>query len=142
MNTVFETVVAGVAVFVTGQIIIKFIVEPILDFKSLLGKITQTFLRNQGQIISARADKEIEDLMFILASELLQKRQSILWYKFLFCLYGLPSYSSVLNAAKELNLIGNLVSNEKEERGEEQVSIYNAMTKIEKSLKINISYNK
>lgn len=142
MSTVFETVIAGVTVFVTGQIIIKFMVEPILEFKSLLGKITQIFLSNQGQIISANADQEIEDLIFTLASELLQRRQAILLYKYLSCIYGLPSYTNVLNAAKELNLIGNLVSTKKSEKGGEQVKIYNAMTKIEQYLKINISYNK
>ncbi|MEI8615031.1 hypothetical protein P4S54_15750 [Shewanella sp. PP-He15 brown] len=139
MSTVFETVIAGVTVFVTGQIIIKFMVEPILELKSLLGKITQIFLRNQGQIISANANQEIEDLIFTLASELLQRRQAILWYKYLSCIYGLPTYKNVLNAAKELNLIGNLVSTQK---ADEQVKIYNAMAKIEQYLKINISYNK
>lgn len=142
MSTVFETVIAGVTILVSGQITIKLIVEPILDFRALLGKITQMFLRNQGVILNARADKELEDLIFTLASELIQKRQSILWYKFLSRIYGLPSYSNVLSAAKKLNLIGNLVFAQKEKSNQERIQIYDAMTEIEHYLNVNIQYNK
>ncbi|UTW02591.1 hypothetical protein KDX31_14725 [Amphritea atlantica] len=141
MSSVFETVVAGVAVFVIGQIIIKFIAEPILDFRSLLGKITQFFLRYQSQIMCAKGTEEIEEMLFVFASELLQKRQSIILYSYLSCVYGLPAYNKVLSAAKNINLIGNLVCT-KENKRDGQVQIYEAMSKIETSLKINIRYNK
>ena len=44
MSTVFETVIAGVTIFVAGQIVIKFMLEPILEFKTLLGEISHKFL--------------------------------------------------------------------------------------------------
>jgi hypothetical protein len=140
MSTVFNTVLAGVTVFVTGQIIIKFILEPILDFKSLLGKITQVLLRNQGQILTANADKEIQNSIFTLASELLQKRQAVLCYKSWHRIYGLPSYSNVLEAAKLLNFIGNTVSPEKSASADGQIKIFESMNEIEKLLKVNTSY--
>jgi hypothetical protein len=142
MSTVFNTVFAGVTVFVIGQIIIKFILEPILDFKSLLGKITQVFLRNQGQILTANADKEIQNSIFILASELLQKRQSVMCYKSLHRIYGLPSYSNVLEAAKLLNFIGNTVSPEKSASDDGLIKIFESMKEIDELLKINTGYNK
>ncbi|EPC03347.1 hypothetical protein L861_17545 [Litchfieldella anticariensis FP35 = DSM 16096] len=141
MSTVFETVVAGVSVYVLGQIIIKFIIEPILEFRSLLGRVTQFFLRNQGEIITAKGSESTQDELFVLASELLQKRQSIIWYSRLSFLYGLPSSAKVLDAAKNMNQIGNRIRNGNEQRADEQVIIYRAMQNIERCLSINVSYN-
>jgi len=142
MSTVFETIIAGVSVYVLGQIIIKFIVEPILEFRSLLGRVTQFFLRNQGEMISAEGSESTRNEVFMLASELLQKRQSIIWYSRLSVIYGLPSSNKVLNAARSMNQIGNRVRTGKEERGNEQSIIYEEMQKIEGYLGINVSYNK
>lgn len=142
MSTVFETVVAGVSVYVLGQIVIKFIIEPILEFRSLLGKVTQFFLRHQTEILSADGSVSTQNELFVLASELLQKRQSIIWYSSLSFLYGLPSSDKVLNAAKSMNQIGNRVRTGKEDRADEQVIIYDEMQRIEGGLGINVSYNK
>ncbi|EDM48024.1 hypothetical protein [Marinobacter algicola] len=71
MSAVFGTVVAGDSVYVLGQIIIKFIIEPILEFRHLLGRFTQFFLRNQGEMISAEGSESTENELFVLASELL-----------------------------------------------------------------------
>jgi len=142
MSTVFETVVAGVSVYVLGQVVIKFVIEPILEFRSLLGRVTQFFLRNQGEMISAEGNESTQNELFVLASELLQKRQSIIWYSRLSFIYGLPSSDNVLNAARSMNQIGNRVRTGKEERADEQVIIYEQMQKIESYLKINVSYNK
>ncbi|MBR9868715.1 MAG: hypothetical protein GYB20_07490 [Oceanospirillales bacterium] len=142
MSTVFETVVAGVSVYVLGQIVIKFIIEPILEFRSLLGKVTQFFLRHQCEILSADGSVSTQNELFVLASELLQKRQSIIWYSSLSFLYGLPSSDKVLNVAKSMNQIGNRVRTGKEDRADEQVIIYDEMQRIEGGLGINVSYNK
>lgn len=142
MSTIFETVVAGVSVYVLGQIAIKFVIEPILEFRSLLGRITQFFLRNQGEMISAEGSESTQNELFALASELLQKRQSIIWYSRLSFIYGLPSSDKVLNAARSMNQIGNRVRTGKEERADEQVIIYDEMQKIENYLGINVSYKK
>lgn len=71
MSTVFETVLAGVCVLVVGQIVIKFIIEPILAYRELLGKISCTFLRNQTEIITAKGNEKLKVEIFTLASELL-----------------------------------------------------------------------
>lgn len=140
MNTVFETVIAGVSVYVVGQILIKFVIEPILEFRSFLGRVTQFFLRNQGELISAEGSESTRNELFVLASELLQKRQSIICYSHLSFIYGLPSSKKVLNAARSLNQIGNRVRTGKDERADEQVIIYDEMQKIENYLGINVSY--
>ncbi|MGM0564950.1 MAG: hypothetical protein ACQES2_11510 [Pseudomonadota bacterium] len=142
MSTVFETVVAGVSVYVLGQIILKFIIEPILEFRSFLGRVTQFFLRNQGEMVSAEGSESTQNELFVLASELLQKRQSIIWYSRLSFLYGLPSSDKVLDAAKSMNQIGNRVRTGKEERAGEQKKIHDAMQNIERCLGVNVSYNK
>lgn len=142
MSTVFETIIAGVSVYVIGQIAIKFIIEPILEFRSLLGRVTQFFLRNQGEMISADGSESTRNELFMLASELLQKRQSIILYSRLSVIYGLPSSNKVLNAARSMNQIGNRVRTGKEERGDEQTIIYNEMQNIENYLGISVSYNK
>lgn len=142
MSTVFETIVAGVSVYVLGQVVINFIVEPILEFRSLLGKVTQFFLRNQGEVISAEGSESTQNELFLLASELLQRRQSIIWYSRLSLLYGLPSHDKVLNAARSMNQIGNRVRTGKDVRADEQAIIHDEMQKIEGYLGVNVSYNK
>lgn len=138
MSTVFETIIAGVSVYLLGQIVVKFVVESILEFRRLLGRVTQFFLRNQGEVISAEGSKSTQNDLFVLASELLQKRQSIIWYSRLSVIYGLPSSDKVLNAARSMNQIGNRVRKGKDERG----IIYDEMQKIESDLGINLAYNK
>ena len=142
MNTVFDTVIAGVTIFVAGQVVIKFILEPILEFRKVLGEISNEFLRNQGMILSANGDQEIENKMFMFSSNLLSKRQAISGYKYISYIVGLPSYSKVLAGARQLNLIGNLVQPKGPEPSKEQVDIYNAMQEIETHLNIIVSYNK
>lgn len=142
MNTVFGTIIAGVSVYVLGQILIKFVIEPILEFRSLLGRITQFFLRNQGEMVSAEGSESTQSELFVLASELLQKRQSIIWYSRLSVIYGLPSSDKILNAARSMNQIGNRVRTGKDDLGDEQGIIYDEMQKIESYLGINVSYNK
>lgn len=142
MNTVFGTIIAGVSVYVLGQILIKFVIEPILEFRSLLGRITQFFLRNQGEMLSAEGSESTQSELFVLASELLQKRQSIIWYSRLSVIYGLPSSDKVLNAARSMNQIGNRIRTGKDELGDEQGIIYGEMQKVETYLGINVNFNK
>lgn len=138
MATIFITVISGVIILVLGQIIIKFILEPVLEFKNQLGEITQVFLRHQGEIFSAKTNKELGEKMFVFASMLLAKRQAITGYKFVSRLATLPSYNDVVDGAKELNLIGNLI----QEGNSDGTQIFNALAQIEKHLKIKVTYTK
>ena len=139
MSTVFDTVTAGVTIFVAGQIVIKFILEPILEFRKLLGEISHEFLLHQGELLSANSNKELEDKMFTFASMLLSKRQAISGYKYISYIIGLPPYSNVLAGAKQFNLIGNLV---RLNENTKQVEIFKAMQEIEKQLNVIVRYNK
>jgi hypothetical protein len=46
--TVFITVLAGTSVFVLGQIVLKFVIEPIISFKEAIGGISYLILVHQG----------------------------------------------------------------------------------------------
>ena len=107
MNTVFETVLAGVTVYVAGQFIIKFIIEPVLNFKELLGKISHTFLNNQSEILQAHGAPELRTELFFLAATLLEKRQAITWYRGVSRMFSLPSSSEVLAGSRYLNLLSS-----------------------------------
>jgi hypothetical protein len=37
--TIFATVISGVLVFVLGQILVKFVIEPVKELKQVLGEI-------------------------------------------------------------------------------------------------------
>ena len=140
MSAVFETVIAGVTVYVLGQAVIKFILDPVLGFKVLLGCISHTLLKNQSIILSARADAELQKELFILAATLLEKRQSIILYtvtSFVFCL---PSFSKVLEGSRYLNLIANRLGSADVELGNIQVENYESLKKISTNLGIVVSY--
>jgi hypothetical protein len=78
------TVIGGVAIFVAGQVIGKFVIEPIHDFKKVLGEIrfslvfyAQAILTPVGNI---EAENEASKVLRRLSCELASKRAAIPFY--------------------------------------------------------------
>lgn len=140
MSAVFETVIAGVTVYVLGEATIKFILDPILKFKEMLGCVSNTLLKNQSAILSAKTDPELQRELFILAASLLEKRQSIICYSVFSFIFRLPSFSKVLQGVRLLNLIANRLGASDPELGNIQAENYESLRKISVNLGIVVSY--
>lgn len=55
------TVIGGVLIFVLGQLLVRFIIEPIQDLKKLLGEIRFVLVFHAPAILTPVGDKDSED---------------------------------------------------------------------------------
>lgn len=105
MESVFSTVLAGVFVFVLGQIFLKLIIEPAQELKRTLGAVSHILLVHQAKLTNATSDRGIADEVRAKSAEIVSKHHTILWYPLTRLLFGLPSKQALLSASMELNSI-------------------------------------
>jgi hypothetical protein len=103
------TVIGGILVFVVGQIIAKFFIEPMHEQFRLIGEIANSLIfyanvySNPG---SGKPDKmdEASKMLRQQASQLMARTHAIRWYKLWQFLRIVPKYVDVIEASR--NLIG------------------------------------
>lgn len=113
---IFATVVSGSLVLVLGLLASKLVAEPIIEFKRLLGRISEYCLLNQNEICGGTGSEKTRFEAQRLASELLAARQAIPWYRQTSFVFRLPKQRQVLHGAHCLNQIGYLTLPESEDR--------------------------
>lgn len=111
-SSAFITVVTGVSVFVAGQLIVKFAIEPYVAFKEQLGRISVLLLRSQDKISNGRADAELIHELKEAAAQLMAKYSALPDFlkKSYFGIKIIPAPSSIHDAAKNLNLFAALLT--------------------------------
>lgn len=144
-DSVFSTVLAGVAVYVVGQFVLKRMIDPYVSYKEQLGAISALFLSKQASIIGVRHDAELVNELKSAAALLLSKRASISFHKVMVMVKCLPSDKEVLMAAQCMNLIAASISEQlcrdlDTGPGGMPGVVCKHMNIIEKSLGIIISY--
>ena len=77
------TVAAGVAVFILSQFFMKFILDPAVSLKEVLGELSHFFLFNQAKITNANGTQELRDGAKMLSAQLLAKKEAIPSYRVL-----------------------------------------------------------
>jgi len=138
-SSVFQTIFAGVTVFVLGQFIIKLILEPLVKFREGLGEVSALFLRHQAKITNANGDDEISRLIKEAGSQLIARKQAIPLYWAVRQIFWLPSGQELLRGCRGMNFIATTCSLvEKPANAAQQIT--QEMTQVEKSLGIVISY--
>lgn len=138
-SSVFQTIFAGVTVFVLGQFIIKLILEPLVRFREGLGEVSALFLRHQAKITNANADDEISRQIKEAGSQLIARKQAIPLYSAVHRIFRLPSSHELLCGCRSMNFIAITCSRvEKPPNSAQQIA--QEMTEVEKSLGIVISY--
>lgn len=139
--SIFSTVLSGVLVFVVGQFILKLTLEPIVDLKKVFGEISALFLRKQGPIRNAIADKQTARKIRRLSASLLAHKQSIWGYHIWIRLLKLPTDESIITACGALNLLAFLVVGIK---GDSMKNIYANITEqmetVDRCLNIKTQY--
>ncbi|SPJ33434.1 hypothetical protein [Kushneria phyllosphaerae] len=120
----FATILSGVIVFVLGQLMMRFVIEPAADLKRELGSITNTFLEraNGEHSVGLRSD-DSSILLRQHAAKLMQGLWSIPMYHRVRIFFGLPPAEHIVQAARDLNVIARfideLAENAKKQRADE-----------------------
>ena len=138
-NSLLLTVFAGVSVFVVGQCVLKLVLEPVVEMKNTMGKITALFLREQASIVNALCTADVIGEIKCLASELQARKQAIPGYKFWSFLLGLPSSEKLIDACRSLNSISYSVDSAADE-SDRHKNINDEMNSVSKNLGVIVAY--
>jgi hypothetical protein len=97
----------GTTIFIVGQTVLKFVIEPIISFKEAIGNISHIFLTNQGNIRGAQIDEKLAQKIRAASGMLLSKKQAVPLYKYTSCVFRLPSEEKVWKTCACLNVISH-----------------------------------
>lgn len=110
--TVFTTIVAGVTVFVVGQILLKLVIGPIQKLREVIADVA-FYLANDHDVIhnAEMVDKEraqtASSNLKQLGARLVSSQQLIPFYSFLRKLFSLPDKINIEKASQRLFQIPN-----------------------------------
>lgn len=93
-------IATGIVIFLFGQYILKFFIEPIMDLRKHIGKIAFILIFHANEIYSANENtdivrKEIRES----SSKLIEFLHIPICYKFLHKLFAMPSQKDVYDSA-------------------------------------------
>src|SRR2546427_2994630 len=110
--TVFTTIVAGITVFVLGQILLKLVIEPIQKLREAIAEVA-FYLANDHDVIHNAETVEKERAQTVssnlkqLGARLVSSQQLIPFYSFLRKLFSLPDKANIEKASQRLFQIPN-----------------------------------
>jgi hypothetical protein len=112
--TVFFTILTGVAIFVLGQIIVRFLIEPVQEMKRTIGQISHSLTEHANVIQNPGLpkDKMIENTsqhLRNLSAQLESHLYLIPVYELTSKIFSLPSKNNVLKSARSLMGLSNSV---------------------------------
>jgi len=112
--TVFATILAGVTVFVLGQIVLKWMIEPIQELRKLKGEILFHFANDYATIYNARiveneTAREAGRTLERLGASLLANQHLVPMYSCIQRIFQLPDREKIQFAAARLRLISNSI---------------------------------
>jgi hypothetical protein len=120
---ILSLVVAGVSIFVLGQIILKLFIEPIQQFKKTMAEIAHTSVRYSHAIYNADTvpkvlRDEVYDKLRYLAGQLYADMELIPLYPYpvLMWLFKLPSRDMIYKSAQNLIAAGNWMRSSSKEK--------------------------
>jgi hypothetical protein len=138
-SSVFQTIIAGVSVFVLGQFVVKLVLDPLVRFREALGHVSAVFVENQSKITNANGSDELSQEIKLASARLISLRQAVPLYGAVAFMSRLPSKSALLEGCRSLNFIASSIL-EPENGDDAPASIDAEMTKLQQSLKITVRY--
>ena len=103
MENIIFTIIGGFLIFVSGQFVLKLVIEPVQELKKSLSFVSYLLLLHQAKLRGATSNKEIADEIKSKSADILSKSSLIIGDGRLFLkIFGLPSKSNILLASKEL----------------------------------------
>jgi hypothetical protein len=100
-----STVIAGVLVFLVGQLVLKCVIEPAGALKATIARVSNLLLLYQAKLAHASCEDAIAKDMKMLSADIISNSYNILWFPVSRLAFGLPSRMALLNAAKDLNML-------------------------------------
>ena len=115
--SLFTTILAGVTVFVLGQIFLRWVIEPIQELRKLKGEILFLLANDHQAIHNANAIDENEalkvvDTLYRLGASLHATLHLIPLYSYIRKVFFLPEVENIKFASKRLRLIANSMFSE------------------------------
>ena len=112
MCALSETIIAGFMIFVTGQIFLKWIIEPVHQLKKTIADITHTHVRyahliHNPQIIPPELHQTAHDKLRQLSGQLYGDMALIPLYSLLRWFFWLPTKKNVYRSAQHLIATAN-----------------------------------
>ena len=116
MTDVFTTVLSGVFVYIVGQWVLRWVIEPVQDTRKTIGEIAH-FLREyqapiaNRDVTSKERLSEISNRLNLLSADLFSHLYLVPGYNFTRRLFGLPSSKHIRDVERELRGLSNAVVN-------------------------------
>jgi len=103
--TIFATIVAGVAVFVLGQILLKLVIEPIQKMRKTIALVAFHLANDHStihnaEIVEKEQAKEVSKNLKNISAHLISHKQLIPFYSSLSKLFSLPNVENIEKAAQ------------------------------------------
>lgn len=138
--TIFQTAISSVAVYLIGQTILQFVLEPIKEFNKERGDLQYLLLFYQVQITNARGSEDERNEIKQMGAALISTMAMIPYYPLLAQLkvFGLPSRENVFAAAREIN--GIVYGMMREQDANSSSGNTEALVKIGELLNIKTAY--
>jgi hypothetical protein len=135
-NSVFRTVISGTLVFCLSQIIQKFILEPILEYKKTIGKIDNKlkyYSNKISTILSKTVLIETSEKVRELSCDLESSYKQIPFNKFFVWIKIIPGKKAIFDSSKSLIRVSNIVTDKKLN---DEIKIIDEIKKIRNLLNI------
>ena len=121
MSTVAQTVIAGVLVFVAGQLFLKLVIEPVHQLKKTMAEISHIFIRyahaiHNPDVISEELRREVFEKLRQLSGQLYADMALIPLYSVFGRLFFLPCREDVYKSAKNLIAVANWMHSKSDTR--------------------------
>jgi hypothetical protein len=106
-QAVFSTVLSGTLVYVIGQIVLKFFIDPVQELKKTIGAVSHSLIEHLPEILTpgrgtAEIEHETSQEFRKLASQLRSNGVLVPWYRYTALLFGLPAYAEIDKASRAL----------------------------------------
>lgn len=151
-ETIVLSVVGGFIGFISGQFTLALVINPMQEFRKVIGEASYILLKYQSKLTNAVIDAEVSDELKSISAKLVSSTNTISLYPTISMIFGLPSKSNVFGAAQEMNLLYyNALSESRafdaqnehddtQKKRNHAFENHDAIKKISKLLKIKVTY--
>lgn len=101
--SMIATVIAGVLVFLLGQLVLKCIIEPAQAMRATMARVSNLLLLYQAKLTNASCEVGIAEDIKKLSADIISDSYRVLWYSASRLIFHLPSRKELLKAARGLN---------------------------------------
>lgn len=138
---VFATVIGGVLVFVFGQWVQRFVLEPVATFHEEVAHLSYTLLLHQAAITNTNANADIQNELKALGASIVSEAGRIPALRFLSRLkvFRLPLHKDIQISVRELNGIIHAQKSARK-KGNDGIVVADALKVIGEKLRIDTKY--